>query len=281
MKQPEAFLTVRTRLSDLGTEGVGLCVGYELGSWRAESFAEHLMEWLPEFALTFSELEAVHPGNMVALLRAAARKVYASEKFEKRGEFGELILHAAIRQVYGSLPAISKIFYKTSRNDTVKGFDAVHVVVKDEGLELWLGEAKFYDDVHRAIREVVEELRVHTERDYLRDEFLLIAGKIDQNWSHAQDLKRLISPNTSLDQIFTRVCIPVLLTYDSTCVASFRECSEAYCAEFEREVAAHYKTFCGKKLPGNVMIHLFLLPLSQKAELVAALDRRLRGLQNI
>lgn len=281
MKQPEAFLTVRTRVSDPGTEGVGLCVGYELGSWRAERFAEHLIEWLPEFALTFSELEAVHHGNMVALLRDAAKKIYATEKFTKRGEFGELILHAAVRQVYGSLPAISKIFYKTSRNDTVKGFDSVHVVVKDDGLELWLGEAKFYDDVHRAIRDVVEELREHTKRDYLRDEFVLIAGKIDENWPHARDLKKLISPNTSLDQIFTRVCIPVLLTYDSPCVASHSECSEAYCADFEREVVDYYKTFCGKELPRNVVIHLFLLPLAQKAELVAALDRRLRGLQTI
>ncbi len=281
MKQPEAFLAVRTSASDPGTAGIGLCVGYELGSWRTERFAEHLIEWLPEFALTFSELEALHSGNMVALLREAAKKIYATEKFEKRGEFGELILHAAIRQIYGSLPAISKIFYKTSRNDTVKGFDAVHVIVKDNSLELWLGEAKFYDDVHRAIRDVVKELKAHTERDYLRDEFALIAGKIDENWPHAQDLKKLISPNTSLDQIFTRVCIPVLLTYDSPCVASHKACSEAYCAEFEREVIGHYKTFCGKELPANVEIQLFLLPLSQKAELVAALDRRLRGLQSI
>lgn len=281
MKQPEPFLTARTRLFDLDADGVGLCVGYELGSWRAEQFAEHLMEWLPEFSLTFSELEALHAGNMVALLRAAAKKIYATEKFERRGEFGELILHAAIRQIYGSLPAISKIFYKTSRNDTVKGFDAVHVVVKDDGLESWLGEAKFYDDVHRAIRDVSEELRVHTERDYLRDEFLLIAGKIDENWPHAKALKKLISPNTSLDQIFTRVCIPVLLTYDSDCVAAHKECSDVYCADFEREILGHYKTFCGKELPKNVVIHLFLLPLSQKAALVAALDRRLRGLQNI
>lgn len=281
MKQPEAFLTVRTRVSNPGTAGTGLCVGYELGIWRAERFAEHLMEWLPEFALTFSELETMHPGNMVALLREAAKKLYATEKFEKRGEFGELILHAAIRQVHGSLPAVSKIFYKTSRNDTVKGFDAVHVVVKDDGLELWLGEAKFYEDVRRAIRDVVEELNAHTERDYLRDEFVLITGKIDENWPHAKDLRKLISPNTSLDQIFTRVCIPVLITYDSPCIASHEACSDAYCVEFEREVKGHYETFCGKELPTNVEIHLFLLPLSQKAELGAQLDQRLRGLQKI
>jgi len=281
VKQPDPFLAVRTQVANAGPNGVGLCVGYEMAHWRVDRFAEHLMEWLPEFALTYSELEGVNPGNMVALLREAAKKVYATDKFEKRGEFGELILHAAVRQVHGSLPAISKIYYKTSRNDTVKGFDAVHVVAKDDGLELWLGEAKFYDDVSRAIRDVVEELKAHTERDYLRDEFVLIAGKIDEAWPYAAELKRLISPNTSLDQVFRRVCIPVLLTYDSPCVASHHECSAAYCAEFEHEVIEHYTTFCGKELPKNVVIHLFLLPLLNKAELVSELDRRLKGLQSI
>ncbi len=281
MKQPDPFLVARTKIADAGPSGVGLCVGYELGDWRSDRFAEHLIEWLPEFALTYSELEGIHSGNMVALLREAAKKVYATDKFEKRGEFGELILHAAIRQLYGSLPAISKIYYKTSRNDTVKGFDAVHVVAKDDGLELWLGEAKFYDNIDRAIRDVVLELNAHTERDYLRDEFVLIAGKIDEHWPHAADLKKLISPNTSLDQVFRRVCIPVLLTYESPCLASHRECTVAYCAGFEHEVIEHYRTFCGKELPKNVVIHLFLLPMLDKAALVSALDRRLKGLQTI
>ena len=34
--------------------------------------------------------------------------------------------------------AISKVFFKDSPNDTVKGFDAVHVVESLDGLELWL-----------------------------------------------------------------------------------------------------------------------------------------------
>ena len=281
MKQPEHFLKVRVATMDHSPTGMGLCVGYELGAWRAGRFAEHLMEWLPEFALTFSEIEGIHSGNMVALMREAARKVYATDKFQNRGEFGELILHAAIRQVFGSLPAISKIFYKTARNDTVKGFDAVHVISGAHGLELWLGEAKFYNDIDRAIRDVVAELKAHTERDYLRDEFVLIAGKIDERWLHAADLKKLISPNTSLDEVFRRVCIPVLLTFDSPCVAGHRECSAAYCAQFEREVMEYYKAFCSKDLPTNVSIHLFLLPLHQKATLIAALDNRLKGWQQI
>ncbi len=165
MQQPNPFLEVRVHDVSDNPSVTGLCVGYELGQWRAAQFADHLMEWLPEFALTYSEIEGIHSGNMVALMREAAKKVYVTNKFANRGEFGELFLHAAIRRVFGSLPAISKIYYKSALNDTVKGFDAVHVVTDADGLQLWLGEAKFYDDIGRAIRDVVQELKIHTERD--------------------------------------------------------------------------------------------------------------------
>lgn len=279
MQQPEPF--VNLRVHDVGIEPSlsGLCVGYELGEWRASQFVAHIMEWLPEFALTYSEIEGIHSGNMIALIREAARKVYTSEKFKNRGEFGEIFLHAAVRQVLGSLPAISKIYYKSANNETVKGFDAVHVVDGGNGLELWLGEAKFYNEINRAIRDVVEELKAHTERDYLRDEFVLIAGKIDEKWPHAEELKKLLSPNTSLDQVFKQVCIPVLLTYDSPCVARYYECSDEYVAAFTQEIRQHYEAFRGKELPENIKIHLFLLPLEAKERLIAELDNKLKGLQ--
>jgi hypothetical protein len=89
----------------------GLCVGYESGRWRSAQLAEHLIEWLPEFALTPSEWLSMRHANSVKLIRQAARIVFQSEKYQRRGEFGELFLHAAIRQVHDSLPAISKIYY--------------------------------------------------------------------------------------------------------------------------------------------------------------------------
>ncbi len=279
MQRPQPFLEVRVQELDFSPTIIGLCVGYELGEWRGSQFVNHIMEWLPEFSLTYSEIESIHSGNMVALIREAAQKVYSTETFENRGEFGELFLHAAIRQVFDSMPAISKIFYKSARNNTVKGFDAVHVVAGDDDLELWLGEAKFYSEISSAIRDVVGELKEHMDRDYLRDEFVLITGKIDSKWEHAEDLKTLLSPNTSLDQVFKRICIPVLLTYESNCIANHTECTDAYGEEFRKEILRHYKTFSKKELPINVTIHLFLLPLEDKAKLIDELDSKLKGWQ--
>lgn len=224
--------------------------------------------------------------NSVKLIRRAAQQVYTSRKFTNRGEFGELLLHAIVRQVHNSIPAISKIYYKTANNDTVKGFDAVHVVGPPDDMELWLGEAKFYNEINRAIRDVVAELEAHLDTDYLRAEFNLITGKIDDSIPHVEKLKKLLSPNTSLDEVFERVCIPVLLTYDSECVANHKSCSKQYTDTFKAELEQHHARFLAalsarKGLPKDLTIHLFLLPLAEKAKLIAAFDEKLKTWQTL
>jgi hypothetical protein len=278
---PAPFLEVRMHHLDRSPGVTGLCAGYERGVWRATQLADHVMEWLPEFALNWSELRALGHANAVALLRRAANAVYQTEKFHRRGEFGELLLHIAIRQVFGSVPAISKIYYKSAVNDTVKGFDAVHVVGPADRMELWLGEAKFYTDIDMAVRDVVAELGAHTATDYLRNEFALIMNKIDDNSPHAQSLRRLLSPNTSLDSVFATACVPVLLTYDSDCLAAHAGVDTAFRAAFMAEIETHYSSFRAAGLPANLRIHLFLLPLRTKALLVQALDERLRQWQTL
>ncbi len=232
------------------------------------------------FALTADECLALTHHNATKLLRLAAERVYKTAKFQRRGEFGEIFLHIAIRQVYDSLPAVSKIFYKSAHNDTVKGFDAVHVVGPPDNLELWLGEAKFYSDLGQAIASVATELNQHLETDYLRDEFSLIINKIDNSWPHAPVLRRLLQPETSLDEVFKRVCIPVLLTYDSDCVAAHTICDSTYEQAFVAELTQGHQQFVAARLP-PVRIMLFLLPLLKKQELARILDESLRNWQQL
>jgi HamA len=280
-QKPEPFLRARVQYLDSSPTITGLCVGYERSKWRASRLADHVMEWLPEFALNYSELQSVQPGNMAQLMRQAAQKVYRSEKFKNRGEFGELFLHIALRQLFGSLPAISKIYYKSSLNDPVKGFDAVHVVGPPEKMELWLGEAKFYESFKAAVRDVVKELNEHTKTNFLRSEFILIRGKIDPASPHAQKLNELLSANKSLDEIFDRACIPVLLTYDSDCLKEHTVCDAGYQRAFAEEISSHHGFFKTQNLPKSVTIHLILLPLNTKRELIKLLDGKLKTWQAI
>lgn len=278
---PAPFLTVRIRRDDLVPGLVGVCAGYELKTWRCQQLVSHLVQWLPEFALRHSELAALGPHNAVEMVGRAAQVIYTSPKYKQRGEVGELLLHIILRQVFNTIPAISKYFFKDASNDTVKGFDAVHVVATATTLELWLGEAKFYDDIGQAISKVITSLQSHADRDYLRAEFAAITNKIDDAWPHSERLKKLIHPGTSLDEVFDAMCVPVLLTYDSPAIAAHESVTRAFQTAFENEVLAHRDTFAGKALPKKLRIHLFLLPMKAKADLLAQFDAKLKTCQAI
>lgn len=288
MEQPDHFLNLVFHETSILGDDLALCAGFERGEWRNNQLADHVMEWLPEFALNHSELAEMGHHNAVRMAKKAARIVYQTEKYGLRGEFGELLLHIAIRQIYETIPAVSKIYYKSSVNKTVEGFDAVHVVKKNGGLELWIGETKFYNDVNRAITDVSAEIVDHLETDYLRSEFLLIKNKIDPAWPEANSLKELLKESVSLDDVFQRACIPVLLTYDSDVVQKSSKSNQAYLDQIRDEVATAHKKMRAKlkkeyearfseALP--LTVHVILIPLKDKIALIGALDKRLKALQ--
>ncbi|VFQ44537.1 HamA C-terminal domain-containing protein [Desulfoluna butyratoxydans] len=288
MKKPSPFLSVVVHdVGDLGDD-LALCAGYERGNWRNDQFADHIMEWIPEFALNYTEVNDIGAHNAVKMTRKAARIVYQTEKYGLRGEFGELFLHIAMRQVYDTVPAVSKIYYKSAVNKTVEGFDAVHVVNNNGDLELWIGETKFYNDLSRAIRDVIPEIVDHLETDYLRSEFMLIKNKIDPHWPEADSLSGLLEENVSLDEVFKRACIPILLTYDSNVVSKNHAIHDEYVDLLMSEIGSkyddlrdklefQYRERFGCSLPLGV--HIFLLPLENKKRLIATLDSCLKELQ--
>jgi len=259
----------------------GVSISFEKGVWRSEQFSRYLFRFLPEFALSYSERQKINDQMSVEKLQRAAELVYATKKFENRGEFGELILHALIRDLFRSNPAISKIYYKDSHNSTVKGFDAVHIVQNKDSFELWLGEAKFYEDINNAIGAVVGELKKHSDAEYLRREFALITNKIDDTWEYAEKLRLLLNPDVSLDRIFDRVCIPVLLTYESDTVRNYNVLKSEYESLLKTEILNHYNKFSKSDLPKDLKIHLVLFPLKDKKELIKNLHGRLEAWQNI
>ena len=275
---PPPFLrAIVKRVEDLpGLAGV--CAGFEDGKWRHDQLAEHMLEWLPEFALSDREYTALTGANARRKLRAAAQIIYASPKYARRGEVGEILLHAIIRQEFGSIPAISKIYFKDTPNDTVKGFDAVHIVEAIDGLELWLGEVKIYQDIARAVRDVVSELIEHTSIPYLRTEFAAICRKIDPTHPNRDALDKLLRDTVTMDEIFKRLCIPVLLAYDSATVAAHNRTHVAYETAIISELEHHYHRFCSARLPAEIKIILILFPMNTKALLLERFDIKLRGM---
>ena len=260
----------------------GLCAGFENGEWRKEQMVKHILKCVPEFALPYSEYKSINYENTIEMTRIAFHNIYNTDKYQSRGEIGELLLHCVLKDINKTIPVISKIYFKDSANDTVKGFDSVHVVNKGIDLELWLGEVKFYSDINKAINDVSKELIEHTKAIFLRGEFLAITNKIDKNWPHKDKLLKLIDPNTSLDEIFSRACIPVLLTYDSKTIAQFDNHCDEYFKAIRNEFRRLYKTFSKKitdKIP--LTVHLYLIPLKTKKELVECFNKKLKSWQQI
>ena len=81
-----------------------------------------------------------------------------------------------------------------------------------------------------------------------------------------------------MDDVFTRICIPVLLTYDSATVAAHSRTDDAYEAAITSEFEQHYHRFIGVDLPAELKIILILLPMNTKAKLLDQFDAKLKGM---
>lgn len=263
---------------------LGICAGFENGEWRGQRLADNLFNCIPDFCLSYSEVHEVDSAEWMDKLRKSVTMIYNSPKYKSRGEFGELLLHYILKDFYKTIPAISKMYFKDGPNETVKGFDAVHVIENDEGLlDLWLGEVKFYKDASQAIKDVIPEIEEHFAHDYLRTEFIAITNKLDKESPFYEKLSQLISPNTSLDEIFERICVPVLITFNSKVIDKHVKYTNAYKEEMKTEMEKYFNQFESQfeKLGIDIEVHLFLLPLKTKETFVQMLNNKLNLWQQL
>lgn len=125
-------------------------IGFDFGKYRNEEFAEKLMDTIVDFAFGY------HTGILKQYnrrkLKEAAKSIYKvkgfnevkkiylddnselfdcelkiEDKYLKRGEFGEMILHLILRDNFESLPLLSKIHFKDTDSAVVHGFDIIHI----------------------------------------------------------------------------------------------------------------------------------------------------------
>lgn len=260
-----------------------LCAGYESGAWRSsalvdDNFDRHLLS----FALNYTELQNVSGSTALGSIRDAAVSVYTSDKYKKRGEFGEMLLHGALIDFFSAEPAVSKIYYEDTANHVVKGFDGVHLVDGPDGAQLWLGESKFYADASSAVDSAVRSIEEHLDSGFLRKEFLFITRKLDERWPRSQEFAALLARTRSLDEIIAQIVVPIFVTYNSEVVGAHSQLSDQYRMDLEPEVRAILERLeSALSKPLRIEVRLILLPIKDKAELVALMDAKLKRLQAI
>lgn len=256
-------------------------VGFDIGKFRLRHLAQVIADVIPEFALGYHQGATVPLSSVASRLRDAASRLYTTEKYQRRGEFGELILHLLLRDYFGSIPLVSKIYFKDSPNVPAHGFDGVHIVVTEKEKQLWLGESKLYDDGNAGVTNLLADLKAHFTGDYLRQEFNLISPKLPEAVPDIEYWRNLLHENQRLETILDRVCVPMVCTYSSGCFNDHcdntPECLDAFVAEC-RALHELFKT----KMPSTSLdVILLLLPVQDKSQLIDELHNRLVHMQNI
>lgn len=256
-------------------------VGFDQGEFRLEPLVDVIRSALPEYALGFHEGKDIPLTELVDRLKEAALSVFTSDSYLRRGEFGELILHLLLRDFHGTIPLISKIWFKDSNNVPVHGFDGVQITVDGDNKKLWLGESKLYSSGKDGVESLIGDVIKHVNADYLRSEFSLLKRKIPHDAPHIEHWRSLMDKHQKLDVIFSSIVIPMVCTYSSDVVRRHSEETEEYFADFVNECESLERMFVNGVPESKVEILLFLLPVSDKDALNTELFKRLRAMQGI
>jgi len=254
-------------------------VGFELNKFRLKPLVDILCRVIPEFSFGYHEGLSVPHIEMYEKFQEAAEIIYQTDKFKKRGEFGELILHLLLRDFHNTIPLVSKIFFKDSIDMAVHGFDAVQISDDGTTKKLWLGESKLYKLGKDGIDELVNDLIKHVNADFLRREFQLIYKKLPNQIKDVEYWRDLIDKHTKLEQIFNTIVIPMVCTYSSDLFKNHTDATKAFFTDFEKECKDLHAHFISKKIVTNVEVILLLLPVPCKDELNTALHNRLKAFQ--
>ena len=271
---------ILTRITESNESLESYCAGFELSEWRCSGLADNLIEWIIDYALKSDELRFTNHTNTFVRLKQAASRVYTSEKYERRGEVGEIAAHAVCRTYFNTIPIAARVNYLSASNDPIKAFDLVHVrYVGDNEIELWLGEAKFFKNRNDAIKDAIASINGHVTAGFLKNEKLLLGPQVSNDIPHSGKIKRLLSAEASIDELIAKAVFPVLIAANSDATAKHTLTSNDYRTEVDAEMKALWGNLKVSGLTEKLELKLIYVPLGDKDKLNKAFDDRLKGLQ--
>lgn len=273
-----------------------------------KEFVKLLTEEIPNFALGYHQGMMVAQEEILRVLTEAAKSIYKIDAYEKtaeiylkgesweddlqnkylkRGEFGELILHFILKYFFNTHPLVAKVYFKDSYGHAVHGFDSVHI---DTQLQtLWLGESKIYTDGKRGIDALIEDLFEHFNGDYFDSEFTIISKRITDTKTNLEDANikpekwiELLNKYNKLSDKLTKIVVPMFCAYETKIFSNDHK-SQNFEEEYIKEITKLNERFIDKKQnhPWNAHLNIvvILVPLESKKKLITALHRKLKILQ--
>ncbi|KLU60301.1 hypothetical protein CEB3_c31520 [Peptococcaceae bacterium CEB3] len=275
--------------------------------YQLDDLSRAIINTIPEYVFANYEDQEIPQTDSVEKLREAARGIYKIKDYDlmrrwyldneqaaydelkntgssRRGEFGELLLHLLLRDFNGTIPLVSKVYFKDAAGVPAHGFDAVHITPDDQ--ILWLGESKFYTDSKRGIRELLADLSSHFKREYLDEQFLIIKKNLQNNSIPQRDeWIETLNGCTKLRDRLQMINIPMLCTYPHDIYTCFSDMDDAEAISYHeanvRELKSYFATQNTHPLKSQLNVILLLFPIRDKKELVTKLHERLWHMQNM
>lgn len=286
----EAFSVVNDDASITPTANkrvLSLTNDFEDAKWRYTNFQNFIWDNIVETALSSDERQNLsHQSHSLLTEAAKALRLTDAAKKDigKGSELAEIVLYGIMKHHYQALPVVPKIFYKQNNQDNAKGADSVHIVVSGSDFSIWLGEAKFYNDIEDArLGKIVESVGNALQTDKLKKENSIITNVRDLDAligdaALKAKIKAALSQKTSIDSLKPHLHIPILLLHECAITKSCTSLTGAYKAsiiDYHKKRAKAYFKKQVKELGSSVVqysdinFHVILFPVPDKAKIVS------------
>jgi len=138
---------------------------------NSEDFNRVIYESILYYAYDeFQLLGGDHQKMFLKAFNSKFRYNFTATDLAKRrlGIYGEALLYAILHHFYNTDTFVSRgFFYDIQKKSEVTGYDSFHLIQKNDEIELWFGETKFYEDGKAAIDSVFRSIEKAISDDYL------------------------------------------------------------------------------------------------------------------
>jgi len=260
--------------------------GFEDGKWRKGEFRKFIFDNIAQTGLSAEDRDNLYSESPYTTLTESIKNLRLVDTDNGKGsEIAEIVLYGIMRYHYHALPVVPKIFYKQNPKDNAKGADSVHIILDDKGdFSLWLGEAKFYNDIaDERLYEPIKSVFDTISTDKIKKENSIITSIKDLEYvitdpDVRKKVQTILRRDTSIDEIRKRLHVPILLLHECKKTNEATELTEAYLnniKEYHLNRAQKYFVSQNNKqkkenIHGyeHIQFHLILFPVPQKEEIV-------------
>lgn len=267
--------------------------GFEDDHWLRKNFQNFIFNNIAMTALTAEERQKCIEADYSALTESAKHLRLVDDN-GKGSEIAEIVLYGIMKHHFNAISAIPKIFYKQNDQDNAKGADAVHIVIIDDNdFQLWLGEAKFYNNLEDArFYEPIKSVNQMLTTKILRKELSILTSinelynQLDKDM--ATRVKNALSGDCSIDDIKNKIHVPILLLHECQITAGTKRLTDDYknaiIAYHKDRAISYFKAHINKlsQIPNyeNIQFHLILFPVPDKGAIVEWFLKRAKDLKD-